>query len=120
MYRLAKIALCAALFLGLCGQAKAITYPTNLAPYLPANNVVAIVLVPGAGNASTDVYQVVATGQQFAVVKGTPLATVQKQANLSSAWSKFCAFMGSQMTSNMTYRVQATRWFYQVIAPLYN
>ena len=120
MLRIAKVALCAVVVLGLCGQAKAITYPTNLTPYLPANNVVAVALVPGAGTASTDVYVVVATGQHFSVVKGTPVTTVQKQAGLASAWAKFSAFMGPQMSSNISYRIAAMRWFYQVIGPLYN
>jgi hypothetical protein len=116
MFRLTKVALCAALFLGVCGQAKAITLQAS---WLPANNFVAIVADPSANTAMLDAYKVVATGKVFFVVKGTPALTVQNQANLSSAYAKFVLAMGPQMNTNMSWRLACTRWFYQNVAPLY-
>ncbi len=106
------------LSLALSSQAKAaFVAPTSLAPYMPANNVATVIKVSTVGN--LDVYKVVQTGAPFAVVKGTALAAVVKQASLSLAFNKLLINTGLAGSTNFADRQAATLWFYANVAPLY-
>ncbi len=92
------------------------TPPTNLAPYQPAQNVVTVTLVQ-AGQLS-DIYEVSPGNTEFVVVHGTPIATVTVLASAASAWAAFSAWCGPAILTQ-PYRLNAVRWFYQTIEPLY-
>jgi hypothetical protein len=107
----------AILSLAFAGQAKAFTAPTNITPFLPANNQATVVKVKTT--ATLDVYTVTQTGAVIAVPKGTALAIVLQKASLSWAWVKVLAVTGLTNSTSLTDLQAANTWFASTIAPLY-
>ena|ERR1700722_1942730 len=118
--RLAKVFVGAAvlsLMFGGLAQAS-FTAPTNIAPFLPANNQATVVKVKST--ASLDVYVCAQTGVPFAVAKGTALAVVVQKASLGWAWVKLLAATGLTNSTSLSDLQAANTWFAVTIAPLYS
>jgi hypothetical protein len=93
--------------------------PADLTPYEPPANVATVVPVVPAPNPNFELYLLVEIGREFAVVASTPIAEVTRQARLALAFNKLQAAFPLS-TTDFAYRQQMFRWFYTVVAPMYD
>jgi len=101
------------------GRASAFTAPSNIGPYLPAANVVAVTKIHSNVN-GVDQYMC-SSGSVLSVTAGTPLLHVQKLACSNLAFAKFKAatLTAAQRTNPLQLQI-ATAWFMNNIGrPLY-
>jgi hypothetical protein len=107
----------------LAGRASAFTAPTNLAPYLPAANLVTVAKI-NSNVSGVDQYTCnpAAPGLTvLSVTAGTPLSQVQKLASSNLAFYKFkLATLTAAQRANALQVQAATVWFMNNIGrPLY-
>jgi hypothetical protein len=89
------------------------TPPTDITPYLPANNAVTVTRI--SSNAAIDVYRPSA-GPLLTVRHNTPMATVLKAASANLSWTKFLAATVSPDSQHDASVVQTAQvWFIQNI-----
>jgi hypothetical protein len=105
-------------FLAVAPKASAgFTPPTNITPYLPANNVVTVQKVGTVG--SMAIYQC-SMGGKIVVSATAPVALVQVLGAQSCAWQAFrLATISANSLSDNTANIQAQQWFTANVAVPY-